>query len=96
MDNIRNTRNILFIIAILLTIASVAITYARFDVINSSSGFAKWVYAIPAFIGLGVTFAALTMDEYLKAASLRSAVSATLGSLTITGFIILLGLLLRN
>ena len=66
------------------------------EVINRSTGLAKWIYAAPAAIGLVMVFAALYLDEYLKAESARTAFLAAMGSLAITGFVILFGLLLRG
>ena len=96
MDSIRSLRTILFAVAIVLTAASLFISATRFEVINRSTGLAKWIYAAPAAIGLVIVFAALYLDEYLKVENARTAFLAALGSLAVTGFIILIGLLLRG
>ena len=96
MDTMKTVRTLLFAVAIVLTVVSLAISATRFEVINRSTGLAKWIYAAPAAIGLLIIFAALYLDEYLKVENARTAFLATVGSLAITGFIILIGLLLRG
>lgn len=74
---------------------SLAVMFANWDSIQRNLGIEKWVYALPAIIGLIVTVLALVMDEYLEAQSWQKAVAVALGSLSITGFVILFRLVFR-
>lgn len=93
MNTIKLARTILFGLAIVLTVMSLAVTFANWDSIQQNLGIEKWIYALPAIIGLIVTVLALVMDEYLKAQSWQKAVAVALGSLSITGFVILFRLI---